>query len=87
MVFVVHIYNNEDNKDKKDNEDNVNIENNNGDGILKRLWGFFINHVFVGVFQNDPGPPKYALELRDYVKNILLFFSSLFTMGFPGDYD
>ena len=28
----------------------------------------FINHAFVGVFQNDPGPPKYDLELRDYVK-------------------
>ena len=27
-----------------------------------------ISPAFVGVFQNDPGPPKYALELRDYVK-------------------
>ena len=29
---------------------------------------FFISHALVGVFQNDPGPPKYDLELRDYVK-------------------
>ena len=28
-----------------------------------------------GVFQNDPGPPKYALELRGYVK--YMFFSSI----------
>ena len=29
---------------------------------------FFISYAFFGVFQNDPGPPKYALELRGYVK-------------------
>ena len=35
-------------------------------GDVKELIGFFINHVFVGVFQYDFGPPKHALELRDY---------------------
>ena len=35
---------------------------------MKELLGFFINHVFVGVFQYDFGPPKHALELRDYLK-------------------
>ena len=30
----------------------------------KKIVSFFIDHVFVGVFQYDPGPPKHALELR-----------------------
>ena len=34
-------------------------------GNVKRLRSFFINHAFFGVFQNDLGPPKYALELRE----------------------
>ena len=37
-------------------------------GDVKELLGFFINHVFIGVFQYDSGPPKHALELRGYVK-------------------
>ena len=37
-------------------------------GNAKRLQSFFINYAFFGVFQNDPGPLKYALELRGYVK-------------------
>ena len=37
-------------------------------GYVKRLRSFFISYAFFGVFQNDPGPPKYALELRGYVK-------------------
>ena len=44
---------------------------NGGGGVggnAKRLQSFFINYVFFGVFQNDPGPLKYALELRSYVK-------------------
>ena len=31
------------------------------------LLGFFINHVSVGVFQYDLGPPKHTLELRNFV--------------------
>ena len=31
---------------------------------MKELLGFFINHVFVGVFQYDSGTPKHALELK-----------------------
>ena len=31
---------------------------------MKELLGFFINHVFVGVFQFDSGTPKHALELK-----------------------
>ena len=30
----------------------------------KRLQSFFISYTFFGVFQHDPGLPKYALELR-----------------------
>ena len=30
---------------------------------VKELLGFFINQVFVGVFQYDSGTPKHALEL------------------------
>ena len=37
---------------------------------VKELLGFFINHVFVGVFQYDSGTLnlglKYALELKKY---------------------
>ena len=36
--------------------------------FVEKLLGSFINHVFVGLFQYDFGPPKYALELRDHVK-------------------
>ena len=32
-----------------------------------KLLGFFINHVFFGVFQYDLGPPKRTLELRNFV--------------------
>ena len=48
-------------------------------GNAKRLQSFFINYVFFGVFQNDLGPPKYALELRGYVKYMFfpLFYCSL----------
>ena len=30
---------------------------------MKELLGFFINQVFVGVFQYDFGPPKHVLHL------------------------
>ena len=48
-------------------------------GNVKRLRGYFYKLCFFGVFQNGPGPPKYALELRDYVKYMFLspFHSSL----------
>ena len=42
-------------------------------GNAKRLRSFFISYDFFGVFQNDPGPPKYALEFRDYVKGPFIF--------------
>ena len=29
------------------------------------------------MFQNDPGPPKYALELRDYVKYMFFLHFTL----------
>ena len=41
-------------------------------GNMKELIGFFINNVFVGVFQYDFGPPKHALELRDYVDPLVV---------------
>ena len=31
---------------------------------MKEPLGFFINQVFVGVFQYDSGTPKHALELK-----------------------
>ena len=31
---------------------------------MKELLNFFIDHVFVGVFQYESGPPKHALELK-----------------------
>ena len=34
----------------------------------KKLLDFFINHVFVGVFQYDSGTPKHALELKKGLK-------------------
>ena len=37
-----------------------------GGGIgrnVKRLRSYFLNHVFVGVFQYVPGPPKHVLHL------------------------
>ena len=37
---------------------------------MKKLLDFFINHVFVGVFQYDSGTPKHALELKK-VWNVL----------------
>ena len=49
-------------------------------GDVKELLGFFINHVFIGVFQYDSGPPKHALELRDYVK--YMFSPSISTLYF-----
>ena len=51
-----------------------------GGNVKKKTQGFFINNVFVGVFQYDPGPPKHALELRDYVKYMFSFFISLLIM-------
>ena len=30
---------------------------------VKRLWSYFLHHVFVGVFQYVPGPPKHVLHL------------------------
>ena len=38
---------------------------------MKELLGFFINHVFVGVFQYESGTPKHALELK---KKSIFFF-------------
>ena len=35
---------------------------------MKELLGFFINHVFVGVFQYDSETPKHALELKKGLK-------------------
>ena len=46
----------------------------------KRLRGFSISHAFVSVFQKNPGYPKHALELRDYVKYMFSFFIPLFIM-------
>ena len=49
------------------------VFDNEGGGVggnVKRLRSFFISYAFFGVFQNDPGPPKYALELRGYVKKM-----------------
>ena len=47
----------------------------------EKLLGFFINHVFVGVFQYDSGTPKHALELKKgqiyfgfCLKELLRFF-------------
>ena len=34
---------------------------------MKEQLGFFINHVFVGVFQYDSGTPKHALELKKFL--------------------
>ena len=39
---------------------------------MKELLGFFINHVFVGVFQYDFGPPKHALEMKKGLKFFLI---------------
>ena len=30
---------------------------------VKRLWSYFLHHVFVGVFQYVPGPQKHVLHL------------------------
>ena len=46
-------------------------------GRLGAFVGFVIKN---GVFQNDPGPPEYALELRDYVK--YMFFSLHFSLHY-----
>ena len=51
-----------------------------GGGNVKDYKAFFISHAFVGVLQNDPGPLKPVLELRDYVKYTFSFFISFFTM-------
>ena len=40
--------------------------NGGGGGVsrkVKRLWSYFLHHVFVGVFQCVPGPPKHVLHL------------------------
>ena len=44
-----------------------------GGGNAKILRSFFISYYFFGVFWNDPRPPKYALELRGYVKYMFFF--------------
>ena len=31
---------------------------------MKELLGFFINHIFVGVFQYGSGTPKHAFRLK-----------------------
>ena len=49
-------------------------------GNVKRLRSYFYKLCFFRVFQNDPGPPKYALELRDYVK--YMFFFLHFTLHY-----
>ena len=36
-------------------------------GGVKELLGFFINHVFIGVFQFDSSTPKHALKLKKKV--------------------
>ena len=60
------------------------LQNHQGvGGNVKDFEAFFISHAFVGVFQNDPGPPKHALEFRDCVKYMFSFFISLFIMGPP----
>ena len=48
---------------------------------MKELLGFFINHVFVGVFQYDSGTPKHALELK---KGLIFFGFSLKELNFYG---
>ena len=49
-------------------------------GKSKECKGGGPNHVFIGVFQYDSGPPKHALELRDYVK--YMFSPSISTLYF-----
>ena len=39
---------------------------------MKELLGFFINHVFVGVFKYNSGTPKHALELKK--KKVCIFW-------------
>ena len=43
---------------------------------MKELLGFFINHVFVGVFQYDFGPPKHVLHL---VWSVLSIYTAIKT--------
>ena len=38
---------------------------------MKKLLGFFINHVFVGVFQYGFGPPKHALGILSSILYLL----------------
>ena len=46
------------------------LKGGGGGTDVKELLGFFINDVFVGVFQYDSGTPKHALELN----RSLIFF-------------
>ena len=49
-------------------------------GDVIELLGFSINtFVVVGMFQYDFGPPKHALELKDYVK--YMFSPDIFTLN------
>ena len=48
---------------------------------MNELLGFFINHVFVGVFQYDSGTPKHALELK---KGQIFFGFCLKELNFYG---
>ena len=57
-------------------------EGGEGRRKCKILRNFFISHVFVGVFQNYPGPLKHASELRDYVKYMFSFLA-IFFVPFP----
>ena len=48
---------------------------------MKELLGFFINHVFVGVFQYDSGTPKHDLESK---KGLTFFLFCLKELNFYG---
>ena len=55
-------------------------------GQFRTLAMFLLSDAFVGLFQNDLGSPKHALELRDYVKYMFSFFFSLFIMVWNSRY-
>ena len=41
-------------------------------GDVKELLSFFIDHVFVEVFQYDSGTPKHALKLKEGLNFLIL---------------
>ena len=51
---------------------------------MKELLGFFTNHVFVGVFQYDFGPPKHVLHL---VWSVLGIYTAIKTASKVALYD